>query len=247
MAHFVTASEERAYLRRVARVLALKALFESDLSPHLPDEALERMIANVPVDVEGASLAADGPPSLAESGLNEPVSPQEEGEPPEDESWLAGQQQEAPAVAVSFGGAEEEAGQAGEPLAQEEPGGEEPALDDEEPAASGPMEPLSGEQAARVEGFARSLVRGVEAKKAEIDGIIAEVAPQWPLADLPVVDRNLLRIAIHEVVYAAHTPVRAAINEAVDLAAEYGGETSPRFVNGVLGTVARRYGTRHRV
>lgn len=242
MAQFSTPSEERAYLRRVARVLALKALFESDLTPHLPDEALERMIANVPVDLHRAATVAGDTASLAETEAAEGVDPELDG----GDLWPESNDQAPPAVAVSFGGAQTDGSPESESLTEEADGEPEPALDDEEPAAPGPMEPLSGEQAARVEEFARALVQGVEARRTEIDGIIGEVAPQWPLVDLPVVDRNLLRIAIHEVAFATHTPVRAAINEAVDLAAEYGGDTSPRFVNGVLGTVARRYGTRGR-
>lgn len=88
--------------------------------------------------------------------------------------------------------------------------------------------------------FARALVRGVEQHRDEIDTILAETAPQWPVEDVAVVDRNILRVAIYEVLFDDETPVRAAINEAVDLAGIYGGESSPRFVNGVLGTVAAR-------
>lgn len=88
--------------------------------------------------------------------------------------------------------------------------------------------------------FARRLVRGVQANRPAIDRILAEVAPQWPLSELPAIDRNILRIAIYEVLFDNETPVRAAVNEAVELAKAFGSETSARFVNGVLGTVAAR-------
>ncbi len=91
-----------------------------------------------------------------------------------------------------------------------------------------------------VVSFARVLIRGVGMNRAEIDRIISESAPQWPLADVAVVDRNILRLAIYEVLFDNETPVRAAVNEAVDLARTFGSENSARFVNGVLGTVAAK-------
>src|SRR5579872_622971 len=93
---------------------------------------------------------------------------------------------------------------------------------------------LSDELAA----FARELLSGVLDRLAVIDGLIVEAARQRPLAELAVVDRNLLRIAIRECVVDNLTPVAAAINEAVDLAKKYGSESSSRFVNGVLGSVS---------
>ncbi len=89
-------------------------------------------------------------------------------------------------------------------------------------------------------GLARRLVRGVLAHQEVIDGVIAEVAPRFPIDELAVVDRNILRIAIYEMRFGDETPVRVAINEAVELAKTYGGESSPRFVNGALGAVASR-------
>ncbi|MFN8557696.1 MAG: transcription antitermination factor NusB [Dehalococcoidia bacterium] len=88
--------------------------------------------------------------------------------------------------------------------------------------------------------FARELVEGVQARRAEIDALIAETAPQFPVQDLAAVDRNVLRIAIFEVLFARETPVRVAVNEAVELAKTFGSESSPRFVNGVLGAIAAR-------
>ena len=89
-----------------------------------------------------------------------------------------------------------------------------------------------------VEAFARELVAGVLEHQAEIDEVIRQKAPAWPLEQVAVVDRNILRLAIFEVLLDNMVPVRAAINEAVELAKAFGGESSPRFVNGVLGAVS---------
>jgi len=95
--------------------------------------------------------------------------------------------------------------------------------------------------------FTRSLIEGVRAHLGEIDATIGEYAPAFPLGDLSPVDRNVLRLAIYEVLFdTQRAPLRVAINEAVDIAKGYGSESSGRFVNGVLGAVAleaaRRYG-----
>jgi len=86
--------------------------------------------------------------------------------------------------------------------------------------------------------FARELVAGVLENRERIDAIIAQAAPAYPVAQLAVVDRNILRLAIHEVLMNNETPVRAAINEAVELAKKFGSDSSARFVNGVLGSVS---------
>ncbi|MFN8639018.1 MAG: transcription antitermination factor NusB [Dehalococcoidia bacterium] len=87
--------------------------------------------------------------------------------------------------------------------------------------------------------FVHHLVHGVEAHRAEIDAVIARHAEAFPLADMAPVDRNVLRLAVFEVLFDNRgAPLRAAINEAVDLAKGYGSESSGRFVNGVLGAVA---------
>jgi len=91
---------------------------------------------------------------------------------------------------------------------------------------------------AEVQRFARELVDGVQSNRERIDKIIRERASQWPLEQMPPIDRNILRVAIYEVVIDNKVPMRAAINEAVELAKEFGGETSPRFVNGVLGSIS---------
>ena len=89
-----------------------------------------------------------------------------------------------------------------------------------------------------VEAFTQELVMGILAHKQEIDAIIRQKAPAWPLEQVAVVDRNILRLAIYEILLDNRVPVRAAINEAVELAKAFGGESSPKFVNGVLGAVS---------
>ena len=87
--------------------------------------------------------------------------------------------------------------------------------------------------------FARDLVTGVVARRAELDEMIRAAAPQWPLQQMAKADINILRLAAYEL--ASHgAPLKVVINEAVELAKTYGGDSSPRFVNGVLGTVAQR-------
>jgi N utilization substance protein B len=87
--------------------------------------------------------------------------------------------------------------------------------------------------------FADRLVEGVEQHREAIDMVIRERAPAFPLEDMAPVDRNVLRLAIYEVLFDNQpAPLRTAINEAVELAKGYGSESSGRFVNGVLGAVA---------
>ncbi|MBX7111503.1 MAG: transcription antitermination factor NusB [Dehalococcoidia bacterium] len=87
--------------------------------------------------------------------------------------------------------------------------------------------------------FTAHLVEGVERHRAAIDDVIRERAPAFPLSEMPPVDRNILRLAIYEVLFDNQpAPLRTAINEAVELAKGYGSESSGRFVNGVLGAVA---------
>ncbi len=86
--------------------------------------------------------------------------------------------------------------------------------------------------------FARHLVDGVLDNRLRLDEVIRKNAPAWPLEQVAAVDRNILRLAIFEIVIDNMVPMRAAINEAVEVAKEFGGEASPKFVNGVLGSVA---------
>lgn len=92
--------------------------------------------------------------------------------------------------------------------------------------------------AARV--FADRLLTGVLARRESLDGQIAALAPTWPVAQLPRVDVNVLRLALYEMTEEPHTPIGAVINEAVELAKQYGSENSGKFINGVLGTFAAR-------
>ncbi|MFA5053425.1 MAG: transcription antitermination factor NusB [Parcubacteria group bacterium] len=92
--------------------------------------------------------------------------------------------------------------------------------------------------------FVRTLGAGVVSKMAEIDEIIKKAAPEWPLEQIAMIDRNILRIGLYELLFAnrEEVPPRVAINEAIELAKAYGGLNSGRFVNGVLGTVYREIG-----
>ena len=86
--------------------------------------------------------------------------------------------------------------------------------------------------------FVRQLVSGVIHNKGELDQKIRRFAPAWPIDQIPVVDRNILRLAIFEILFDEKMPVKVAINEAVELAKRFGSDSSPRFVNGVLGAVS---------
>ena len=92
-----------------------------------------------------------------------------------------------------------------------------------------------------VGAFARELVQGVLENRERIDEVIGRAAPAYPVDQLAVVDRNILRLAIQEILMNNETPVRAAINEAVELAKRYSSDNSPRFINGVLGTLAEGF------
>ena len=87
--------------------------------------------------------------------------------------------------------------------------------------------------------FARELVSGVVQNREEIDRNIQSLASNWPVEQIPVVDRNIIRLAIFEILLDNRVPVKVAINEAVELAKMFGSESSPKFVNGVLGSVSK--------
>lgn len=86
--------------------------------------------------------------------------------------------------------------------------------------------------------FARELIEKTEAKKSEINKTIEKVAPEWPIEQVAIIDRNILRLAICELSYF-DTPPKVVINEAIELAKTFGAEHSSKFINGVLGTVYR--------
>ena len=87
--------------------------------------------------------------------------------------------------------------------------------------------------------FSINTVQGVLAHHSEIDATIRKFAPDWPLEKITTVDRNILRIAAYELLYNEEIPSKVAINEAIELAKTFGGESSGRFVNGVLGAIYR--------
>ncbi len=92
--------------------------------------------------------------------------------------------------------------------------------------------------------FVKQLVNGVLEKRKVIDPIIEKCAPEWPIEQITMVDRNILRMGIFELMFGEYdeTPPKVAINEAIELAKTFGGESSGKFVNGVLGTVYREMG-----
>jgi transcription antitermination protein NusB len=92
--------------------------------------------------------------------------------------------------------------------------------------------------------FIIDLVKGVIAHMSEIDKIIEKAAPQWPIDQIAIVDRNVLRIGLYELLFGSRdeVPPKVAINEAIELAKSFGGDSSGKFVNGVLGTVYREIG-----
>ncbi len=86
--------------------------------------------------------------------------------------------------------------------------------------------------------FFQRLVLGTIETTDELDLMIAECAPLWPVDELAAIDRNILRLALWEFHRSGETPVKVAINEAVELAKRFGSDSAPRFVNGVLGSIA---------
>lgn len=93
-------------------------------------------------------------------------------------------------------------------------------------------------------GFVFELTQGVEKNMAEIDKLIVQSAPDWPLEQITNVDRNVLRLGIYELRFAKadDVPPKVAINEAIELAKTFGGVSSGKFVNGVLGTIYKKMG-----
>jgi N utilization substance protein B len=91
--------------------------------------------------------------------------------------------------------------------------------------------------------FARELATGVNEHRPKLDSYIERYAPEWPVDQIAIIDRNILRIAIYEILYHEDTPVKVAINEAVELAKRFGSDSSSRFVNGVLGSLVAKEST----
>ena len=91
-------------------------------------------------------------------------------------------------------------------------------------------------------GFVKSLAEGILKHQTDIDNIIEKAAPEWPIQQIPLVDRNILRMGLYELLYSnkEEVPPKVAINEAIELAKTFSGRTSGKFVNGVLGTVYKQ-------
>lgn len=86
-------------------------------------------------------------------------------------------------------------------------------------------------------GFVKFIVNNVIENLAAIDGYITKYATEWPLDQITIVDRNILRIGVYELVFDQNIPAKVAINEAIEIAKAFGGESSGKFVNGVLGAI----------
>ena len=89
------------------------------------------------------------------------------------------------------------------------------------------------------QGFVSSLVKGVKENLSRIDKYIIKYATEWPLEQITIVDRNVLRIGVYELVFDKEIPPKVAIDEAIEVAKSFGGESSGKFVNGVLGAIYR--------
>lgn len=89
------------------------------------------------------------------------------------------------------------------------------------------------------EDFVRSNAHGVVANLDALDALISQYAPEWPLEQIAVIDKTLLRASVYELTYTEDAPPKVVINEAVELAKTFGGENSARFINGVLGSIYR--------
>lgn len=87
------------------------------------------------------------------------------------------------------------------------------------------------------EEFVRSLIVGIRGHAAKLDKEIADAAPEWPLEQISLIDRTILRLAIFELTILNDAPPKVVINEAVELSKQFGGENSSKFINGVLGTI----------
>jgi N utilization substance protein B len=89
-------------------------------------------------------------------------------------------------------------------------------------------------------GFAKRLLEGVFQKQSEIDNLMTEFATEWPLSQITIIDRNILRIGIFEMKYEKVVPAKVVINEAIEMAKTFGSESSGKFVNGVLGSLYKK-------
>ncbi|MEO0084461.1 MAG: transcription antitermination factor NusB [candidate division WOR-3 bacterium] len=92
--------------------------------------------------------------------------------------------------------------------------------------------------------FAQNIIKGIQQYKQKIDEIIKKAAPRWPLEQITLIDRNVLRLGIYELIFGNYdeVPPKVAIDEAIELAKEFGGASSGKFINGVLGTIYKEMG-----
>ncbi len=95
--------------------------------------------------------------------------------------------------------------------------------------------------------FARQIIFGVIPLTHNLDHLIEKYAPEWPLEQIAAIDRNILRVSLWEFAIQRETPVKVAINEAVELAKQFGSDSAPRFVNGVLGSLAEHKDQIHQI
>ncbi|MFA6428575.1 MAG: transcription antitermination factor NusB [Candidatus Buchananbacteria bacterium] len=93
-------------------------------------------------------------------------------------------------------------------------------------------------------GFTENLLQGIIKNQGEIDDLIRKFAPEWPLEQITLIDRNILRLGVFELRFTEDIPAKVAINEAIELAKTFGGESSGRFVNGVLGAIYKEMGVK---
>lgn len=115
----------------------------------------------------------------------------------------------------------------------------EEAKDEDDPALeTAPPENLL---APKEQELALKLVKGVLRNRQQLDAMIHRYAPEWPIDQMAIIDRNILRISIYEFGISLDTPIKVAINEAVELAKIFGSDTAPSFINGVLASLANRY------
>lgn len=94
------------------------------------------------------------------------------------------------------------------------------------------------EEAQSLDDYTLSLLKGCSTHASDIDSLIDDASENWSIDRMPLVDKSLIRLAAYEMVYVDDVPISVSINEAVNLAKEFGGDDSPRFVNGVLGCIA---------
>lgn len=88
--------------------------------------------------------------------------------------------------------------------------------------------------------FSEQLVKGVLQHRSELNALIEKLAPAFPVEQMPIIDRNILRLAIFEILFSKETPLKVAINEAIELAKGFGSDSSPRLINGILGSITTK-------